>query len=99
MPRTGYAVAVCRPSWHNPGGMAVTQSEARELCKLLSRLYRTQMDLTGATPYLVEHGDPEYVKHHVNVFLWYSRHLPSSGAVLDWGCNHAPDASLIRTWF
>lgn len=76
--------------------MIATQAEARELSAQLARLYRVQMDLTGKTPYLVEHADPEYVKHHVNVFLWYSRHLPASGSVLDWGCNHAPDACLIR---
>ena len=77
-------------------GMTATQAEARELYAQLSRLYRVQMDLTGTTPYLLEHADPEYVKHHVNVFLWYSRHLPAFGSVLDWGCNHGPDACLIR---
>ena len=76
--------------------MTATQAEARELCALLARLYRSQMDLTGTTPYLVEHADPEYVKHHVNVFLWYSQYLPASGTVLDWGCHHGPDACLIR---
>ena len=81
---------------NNPG-VTATQADARELYAQLTRLYRAQMDLTGRTPYLVEHADPEYVKHHVNVFLWYSRHLPASGSVLDWGCNHGPDACLIRT--
>jgi len=74
-----------------------TQSEARELFNVLLRLYREQIALTGATPYLLEHADPEYVKHHVNVFLWYSRYLPQAGTVLDWGCNHGPDACLIRS--
>jgi SAM-dependent methyltransferase len=77
--------------------MPVTQAEARELYDVLARLYRAQIDLTGPTPYLLEHGAPEYVKHHVNVFLWYSQYLPASGCVLDWGCNHGPDACLIRT--
>lgn len=76
--------------------MVSTQAEARELCALLARLYRAQMELSGTTPYLVEHADPGYVKHHVNVFLWYARHLPARGTLLDWGCNHGPDACLIR---
>jgi SAM-dependent methyltransferase len=76
--------------------VTATQAEARELCALLTRLYRSQIELSGTTPYLLEHADPEHVKHHVNVFLWYSPYLPASGTVLDWGCYHGPDASLIR---
>jgi SAM-dependent methyltransferase len=76
--------------------VTATQAEARELYAELARLYRVQMDLTGLTTYLVEHADPEHVKHHVNVFLWYARALPASGSVLDWGCYHGPDACLIR---
>jgi SAM-dependent methyltransferase len=31
-----------------------------------------------------------------SIFERYSRFIPTSGAVLDWGCNHAPTACLVR---
>ena len=34
--------------------------------------------------------------NHVLTFLWYRRYLPDEGAILDWGCNHAPDSCLLR---
>jgi SAM-dependent methyltransferase len=76
-----------------------TQAEARELTDLLSRLYREQLAAGGRAAYLVEHAQPELIKHHVNVFLWYAKYLPASGAILDWGCNHAPDACLLQAAF
>ena len=33
------------------------------------------------------------------IFDWYAPHLPRSGAVLDWGCNYAPDSCLLRACF
>lgn len=30
------------------------------------------------------------------IFRRYSRFIPLSGAVLDWGCNHAPTACLVK---
>jgi SAM-dependent methyltransferase len=83
------------------GGAAVAwgQSQARELCELLTRLYREQLSAGGPATYLTEHADPELIKHHVNVFLWYSKYLPDTGTILDWGCNHAPDACLLRKAF
>ena len=77
----------------------MTRSDARELCELLTRLYREQVEATGSTPYLTEHASHEFVKHQVNVFLWYLQYLPPSGAILDWGCNHGPDTCLLRRVF
>ena len=79
--------------------MTTAQSEGRTLVDLLLRLYREQLSAGGSGAYLAEHAQPELVKHHVNVFLWYAKHLPRAGAILDWGCNHAPDACLLRHAF
>jgi len=76
-----------------------SQSQARELCEFLAELYRKQVEATGSIYYLAEHAKPEFIKHHVNVFLWYSQYFPESGSILDWGCNHAPDSCLIRKVF
>ena len=77
----------------------MTRSDARELCELLTRLYREQVEATGSNAYLTEHSSREFVKHQVNVFLWYSQFLPGSGAILDWGCHHGPDTCLLRNVF
>ena len=77
----------------------MTRAEAGELCELLTRLYRQQVAATGSTPYLTEHASREFVKHQVNVFLWYSQFLPASGTILDWGCLHGPDSCLLRKVF
>src|SRR5688572_7397703 len=79
--------------------MTTARAEARELSELLVRLYGEQRNAGGPETYLAEHAQPEVIKHHVNVFLWYSKYLPASGAILDWGCNHAPDACLLRKTF
>lgn len=78
---------------------STAQQEAGELAALLARLYREQRAAGGSETYLAEHAQPEVIKHHVNVFLWYAKHLPASGAILDWGCNHTPDACLLRQAF
>jgi len=36
------------------------------------------------------------IRRHTNIFERYSRFIPMSGAVLDWGCNHAPDACMAK---
>lgn len=79
--------------------MEVAQAQARGLCTLLARLYREQLESTGPDPYLTEHAKPEFIKHHVNVFLWYSQYLSRAGTILDWGCHHGPDSCLIRSVF
>ncbi len=77
----------------------MTQAGARELCALLTRLYRHEVEAGGSSPYLAIHASPEFIKHQVNVFLWYSKFLPPSGRILDWGCNHGPDTCLLREVF
>jgi SAM-dependent methyltransferase len=36
------------------------------------------------------------IRRHTSIFERYSRFIPTEGTVLDWGCNHAPDACLVR---
>jgi SAM-dependent methyltransferase len=63
--------------------------------QLLARLFAEQAR-RGADPYLAEHGRPETVRHHADVFAWYRPHLPPSGVFLDWGCHYGPDSCLLR---
>lgn len=79
--------------------MNVSRSEALDLCALLARLYREQLESTGPDAYLADHATPEFIKHHVNVFLWYSKYLTDAKTILDWGCHHGPDSCLIRHRF
>ena len=39
------------------------------------------------------------MQHQVNVFEWYAGHVRPGMSVLDWGCNHGPDACLLRQRF
>jgi SAM-dependent methyltransferase len=65
----------------------------------LADLYRRQLALNPHDPYLVEHARPRVIRNQVLTFDWYRPHLPAEGAVLDWGCNHAPDSCLLRAAF
>ena len=73
-------------------------SNARAGFDLLSRLYAEQLAQSG-TEYLADHARPPVVQHQVNVFEWYAGHVRPGMSVLDWGCNHGPDACLLRQRF
>jgi SAM-dependent methyltransferase len=62
----------------------------------LARLYVAQRVLTPNDDYLTDHARPRVTAGQVAAFRWYLPLLPPSGAVLDWGCNHAPDSCLLR---
>jgi SAM-dependent methyltransferase len=36
------------------------------------------------------------IRRDTSIFERYSRFIPAAGAVLDWGCNHAPTACLVK---
>jgi SAM-dependent methyltransferase len=76
----------------------IQRTQARELVALLERLFAAQ-NPTGADAYLKEHARRKVVDTHVNGFCWYARHLPATGAVLDWGSHHGPDSCLLRATF
>jgi SAM-dependent methyltransferase len=85
---------------HKPSGPPkAPATDADALVRLLTDLYRQQLDLTPNNNYLRTHGRPRTVRNHVRNFLWYEQFLPESGVVLDWGCNHAPDSCLLRARF
>src|SRR5947209_15166267 len=75
-----------------------TGSEAERLELLLAELYRLERFGNPGDAYLREHARPRVVRGQVRAFGWYRRFLPPAGAVLDWGCNHAPDSCLLRAW-
>jgi SAM-dependent methyltransferase len=88
-------------SIYGPRGSEMTSpSELVEggasLYSMLGELYRKQLALIPHDQYLIDHGTPRNVANHVLTFLWYRPYLPEEGAVLDWGCNHAPDSCLLR---
>ncbi len=71
----------------------------KSLHELLEDLYKQQLDIDPSNGYLREHGSPVCVGNQIRTFHWYRPYLPETGAVLDWGCNHAPDSCLLRAWF
>jgi SAM-dependent methyltransferase len=71
---------------------------AGSLFRCLETLYRQQSRL-APDAYLGDHGGRRQVLNHVHTFRWYAPYLPTGGAVLDWGCRHAPDSCLLRTAF
>src|SRR5947209_20024267 len=70
-------------------------SDVYRLYGVLRRLYEEQA-AAREDGYLVLHGQEHWLRHQVEVFAWYRRHLPAAGVFLDWGCRHGPDASLLR---
>src|SRR5207244_4340407 len=84
----------------NHGGFRMLQpsrfDDAPRLCGVLHDLYRRQRAIHPADPYLVVHARPAVVATQVRVFDFYTRFLPGDGAILDWGCRHAPDTCLLR---
>lgn len=62
----------------------------------LRSLYAQQVEARPNDPYIQRHALPAFAAGSVAVFRWYQRFLPESGAILDWGCRHAPDSCLLR---
>jgi SAM-dependent methyltransferase len=47
--------------------------------------------------YLEAHShNAAVIRRDTSIFKRYSRFIPNSGAILDWGCNHAPTACLVK---
>jgi SAM-dependent methyltransferase len=72
-----------------------TDRSVVSLCRCLERLY-CQQALRAPDAYLGDHGNARQVLNHVHTFRWYAPYLPAGGALLDWGCRHAPDSCLLR---
>lgn len=49
------------------------------------------------TEYLESHShNRAVIKRDTSIFDRYSHYVPMSGKLLDWGCNHAPSATLLK---
>ncbi len=68
-----------------------------ELEQALHDVYRKYFTDHAGKKYLQRHATPEFIAGQVAVFRWYRDYLPNQGAILDWGCRHAPDCCLLRT--
>jgi SAM-dependent methyltransferase len=68
---------------------------AKELRQMLAKLYADQI---AASPndYIRYHASDQAIASRVNSFIEYRDFIPTSGRVLDWGCQHAPDACMVR---
>ena len=62
---------------------------------MLSKLYDQTLAETDHA-YLRTHSSRNSVRRQVDAFRRYQAYLPRRGAILDWGCFHAPDSCMIR---
>lgn len=82
-----------------PPAAARSRPAADPLVDVLTDLYCRQRAIDPEDAYLAAHGTPRFIASQVRSFRWYADYLPAGGAVLDWGCNHAPDSCLLRGQF
>lgn len=72
------------------------RTRRRSLEHRLASLYASESGPERARAYLASHAHANSIARQVDVFEWYRPYLPASGVILDWGCQHAPDACMIR---
>jgi SAM-dependent methyltransferase len=63
---------------------------------VLTELYAAELTARPDLDYLREHGSPGHITSHVAMFRWYWPWIRHAERVLDWGCQHGPDAVLLR---
>jgi SAM-dependent methyltransferase len=62
----------------------------------LLQLYSAQIAIKE-DPYLHAHSrNRAVIRRQISIFERCSPFLPEEGAILDWGCRHAPDACLVK---
>jgi len=76
--------------------VSLNSEQAQILRRTLAVLYTEQL-ATCPNEYLRYHSSQQAIVARVNSFLAYQSFLPASGRVLDWGCQHAPDAAMVST--
>ena len=62
----------------------------------LSRLYAEQITAEPENAYLRYHGAAQAIASKVASFEVYRPFIPPAGRILDLGCQHAPDAFMVR---
>jgi ubiquinone/menaquinone biosynthesis C-methylase UbiE len=72
--------------------------DTQQLRILLKSLYEEQLRISP-NDYIRYHSSDQAIASHANSFLRYCEFLPESGRILDWGCQHAPDACMVRATF
>jgi SAM-dependent methyltransferase len=78
--------------------MPTENTREKILLSHLKALYRQQV-AKGTIDYLKDHSNNEVIiRGHVRTFLRYADFI-RKGAILDWGCLHAPDSCLLRHEF
>lgn len=82
-----------------PVALPPAQPDTSVLCCVLAELYHAQLALDPQNGYVLEHASARCVTNQVLTFQWYQPYLPATGAILDWGCQHAPDSCLLRAGF
>jgi len=78
--------------YEGAGEASSTQAGHRAL---LARLYEEEL-AAGPNEYLEQHSQPGWIDSHVRMFNWYLPYLHHASTVLDWGCQHGPDAVLLH---
>lgn len=73
----------------------IPTAEGHNLRALLARLFADELR-SSHREYIGYHSSPQAISSRVNSFLGYADAVPTSGRVLDWGCQHAPDACMVR---
>lgn len=68
--------------------------DSQSLKTLLAGLYAEEM--RNPREYIRYHASPQAISAKVNSFLAYADHLPTTGRILDWGCQQAPDACMVK---
>jgi SAM-dependent methyltransferase len=66
------------------------------LVRLLDQLYSDELRDNPQHEYLTEHAARNHVEAQVTMFRWYWPWIASARSVLDWGCQHGPDAAMLR---
>ncbi len=67
------------------------------LLDLLSNLYKEELN-RNFDEYLFSHSGKNAIQRRIDVFKQYKIFLPRNGRVLDWGCWHALDSCMIKSY-
>ncbi len=69
----------------------------RQPFELQLRSLYTEQVRKKANAYLEAHShNLAVIRRDTSIFSRYSRFIPRTGTILDWGCNHAPTACMVK---
>jgi ubiquinone/menaquinone biosynthesis C-methylase UbiE len=76
-----------------------TRIRPRALIQRLATLYDEEIRASSGEQYLIAHASLNSIRRQVSVFERYVGFVEDGNRILDWGCNHAPDACMLREVF